>query len=235
MAGTGAGSVAPPSQNWMAEEIADLDRRLRELFAIASGGKAIAVAVQTGLGTLASSGTTWAGPVDSPSTVSAGSSVAAGTTVTAVTTVSGANGVFSAGISSVGAYNTDVSLLSGARQTVWQHNSGVYGFAPSSRETKTNVEPVPFTAADVLAVSPRIFQYKAQVAIREDPTNGQYNPDYSVPWEVGLMAEDLIAHNMSCFVFWNEDGTPRGINYDLFGAVAPLVVLAEFAKTIPTA
>jgi len=210
MAGTGAGFVVPPGDDAVWVAIRDLNAKLQELYAIASGGKAIATAVQTGLGTLASSGTTWAGPVASPSFV------------TALT------GTFSSSLSSVGAYNTDVSLLAGARQTVWQHNSGIYGFAPSSITTKTNLKPVPFTAADVRAVSPFMFQYKAQLAIREDPENEQYNPDYKVPWEIGLMAEHLIAHNMSCFVFWDEDGvTPRGINYDLFGAIAPLVVLAD--------
>jgi hypothetical protein len=129
-----------------------------------------------------------------------------------------------------------VSLLSGARQTVWQHNSGVYGFAPSSIKTKTNLKPVPFSAADVLAVTPYVFQYRGQVAIRDDPDNDEYDPDYVVPWEIGLMAEHLIEHNMACFVFWDPDGvTPRGINYDLFGAIAPLVVLADQERRLRAA
>jgi len=187
-----------------------LESAYQVILGIAGSAKALAAAIQTGLGNLASSGTTWAGPVSSPSFVN------------------GSTGAFSSSLSSVGAYNTDVSLLAGARQTVWQHNSGIYGFAPSSEKTKANLKAVPFTAADVRAVSPFMFQYKAQLAIRDDPTNEQYDPDYVVPWEIGLMAEHLIAHKMSCFVFWDEDGvTPRGINYDLFGAIAPLVVLAD--------
>jgi len=204
------GDQVPPGNDAVWRAINDLKQSFQQLFAQASGAKNIATAVQTGLGTLAGSGTTWAGPVASPSFVN------------------GSTGTFSTSLSSVGAYNTDVSLLAGARQTVWQHNSGIYGFAPSSIATKTNLKSVPFTAADVRAVSPFMFQYKAQLAIREDPTNEQYDPDYVVPWEIGLMAEHLIDHNMSCFVFWDEDGvTPRGINYDLFGAIAPLVVLAD--------
>jgi hypothetical protein len=150
------------------------------------------------------------------------------TTVAATGAVSGSSGAFSSSLSSPGAYTTDVSTLPGARQTVWQHNSGVYGFAPSSIVTKTNLGPVPFTADDVRAVSPFIFQYKAQLAIRDDPENAFYDPGYGPSWEIGLMAEHLIAHNMACFVFFEEDGeTPKGINYDLFGAIAPLVVLAD--------
>ena len=138
------------------------------------------------------------------------------------------SGTFPSGLSSSGAYGTDVSTLSGPRQQVWQHNSGVYGYAPSSIVKKTNLEPVPFTAADVLAVQPFVFQYKSQLAIRDDPENPYFDPGYVIPWEIGLMAEHLIAHNMGCFVFYEEDGiTAKGINYDLFGAIAPLVVLAD--------
>jgi hypothetical protein len=220
------GDQVPAGADDSLRRIAALEASNNQMIGLVGSAKALATAVQTGLGNLATSGTTWAGPVASPSTVTA-------STVTASSSVSAPQGTFSSGLSSVGAYNTNVSLLAGARQTVWQHYSGVYGYAPSSRELKTNLEPVPFTAADVLAVTPQMFQYKAQVAIREDPEHPNYDPAYVVPWEVGLMAEDLIAHNMACFVFWNEDGTPRGINYDLFGAVAPLVVFAELAKLLP--
>lgn len=150
------------------------------------------------------------------------------TTVSASGAVSGSSGTFNTSLSSPGAYTTDVSTLPGARQTVWQHNSGVYGFAPSTLAVKTNLGPVPFTADDVRAVSPYVFQYKSQLAIRDDPENPYYDPTYEPSWEIGLMAEHLIEHKMACFVFFEEDGvTPKGINYDLFGAIAPLVVLAD--------
>jgi len=150
-----------------------------------------------------------------------------GATVAASGQVSGNTGVFPGALSSVGAYNNDLSLIAGARQTVWQHNTGPYGFSPSSILSKTNLTKPPFSAADVLAVQPFLFQYKGQVAIKTDPKNAAYDPAYVVPWEIGLMAEHLIAHNMGCFVFYHDDGTPKGINYDLFGAIAPLVVLAD--------
>jgi hypothetical protein len=66
------------------------------------------------------------------------------------------------------------------------------------------------------------------LAIKTDPDNANYDPDYVVPWDVGLMAQDLIDHNMSCFVVFEEDGaTPKTINYDLFGAIVPLVLDAD--------
>jgi hypothetical protein len=79
-----------------------------------------------------------------------------------------------------------------------------------------------------------VFQYKSQLAIRDDPENAFYDPTYVAAWEIGLMAEELIEHNRSMFVFFEEDGvTPKGINYDLFGAIAPLVVLADIAARLP--
>lgn len=163
----------------------------------------------------------------SPTTVNASGAVS-GSSGAFSGAVTGGSGTFSSSLSSPGAYTTDVSTLPGARQTVWQHNSGVYGFAPSTLAMKTNLGPVPFTADDVRAVSPYVFQYKSQLAIRDDPENPYYDPTYEPSWEIGLMAEHLIEHKMGCFVFFEEDGvTPKGINYDLFGAIAPLVVLAD--------
>lgn len=191
-----------------------LEQSYGVLLGLVGSAKALAQAIQVGLGNLASSGTLWQGPVASPSTLAA------------ATSVSAPQGTFSSGINSVGAYNTDVSLLAGARQPTWQHNSGVFGFAPSTIASKTDLGPVPFIAEDVMAVQPFIYHYKGQIAIRDDPDNESYDPNYAVPWDIGLMAEHLIEHNMGCFVFWEADGiTPKGINYDLFGAIAPLVVL----------
>lgn len=158
----------------------------------------------------------------SPTTVSASGAIAS------AADVSGASGTFSSSLSSPGAYGTDVSALPGGREATWQHNSGVFGFAPSTKTAKTNAKPVAFTAADVRAVLPYLYQYRSQIAIRTDPQNAHYDPTYTVPWEVGLMAEDLIAHNMGCFVVFEPDGvTPKTINYDLFGAVVPLVLDAD--------
>ncbi len=91
-----------------------------------------------------------------------------------------------------------------------------------------NLSDLPFTAVDARAVRGYLFQYKGQQAIRDDPENANYDPAYKVPWDVGLMAEDLIAHNMACFVVFEEDGvTAKTINYDLFGAIVPLVLDAD--------
>ncbi|GLU88963.1 hypothetical protein [Agromyces sp. NBRC 114283] len=164
------------------------------------------------------------------------SKIASPGNISPVNVTASGGGSFAASLSSVGAYNTDVSAMAGARQSVWQHNSGVYGYAPSTIESKANLGPVPFTAADVLAVQPWMYQYRAQMAIRDDAENPYYDPDYVVPWEIGLMAEHLIAHNMECFVVLQDDGvTPKTIDYMLFGAIAPLVVLADMESRLRSA
>lgn len=163
--------------------------------------------------------------VASPGNIAPVNVAATGAISAAGAVTAGGSGTFPGGLSSSGAYGTDVSTMSGARQSVWQHNSGVYGYAPSSITKKTNFRDVPFSASDVLAVAPYVFQYKAQIEIRTDPENEWYDPAYVPTWEIGLMAEHLVTAGLGAFVFYEEDGTtPKGINYDLFGAVAGLVV-----------
>lgn len=159
---------------------------------------------------LAASGVTWAGPV----------------------TTSG-EGDFAAGLRSTGAAALDLSTISGSRQPAWQHiASGRYGYAPSTLAEKRNVRPVPFTAAEVLAVAPRVFWYRGQLDIRDNPDNPAYNPEHQVPDEIGLIAEELIAAGLEIFVVVDDDGTPRGVHYELFGAVAALVVGADHEARI---
>lgn len=196
-------------ENPTGTQTADAVRQLRQLV------DNLATEIQN----VASSGATWTGPVADPTAT--GLSTAGG--VTAIGTLRG-----DAGLTSVGAAVLDLSTIPGSRQNVWQHiASGRYGFAPSTRESKMNLSEMPFTATDARAVKGWLFQYKGQLAIRNDESNPNYDPDYVVPWDVGLMAEDLIAHNMRCFVVFNDDGSTKTINYDLFGALVPLVLDAD--------
>jgi len=159
--------------------------------------------------------------------ISASGNVSA-TNLTASGTV---NGV--AALKSVGAYSTDVTALPGGRQTVWQHNSGVYGYAPSTSVKKTNVRPVDFTAKNVIDCTPSIFAYKAQIDIRDNPENEFYDPDYVVPDEVGLFAENLINNKLEAFVIFDSDGiTPTGVDYANFGAVANLVAVRDLHERL---
>ncbi len=165
---------------------------------------------------LAASGVTWQGPV------STGGGI----------TASG-EGNFAAGLRSTGAAALDLSTISGSRQPAWQHiATGRYGYAPSTLAEKRNVRPVPFTAAEILAVAPRLFWYRGQLDIRDNPENPAYDPEHQVPDEIGLIAEELIAAGLEMFVVVDDDGTPRGVHYELFGAVAALVVGADHEARI---
>lgn len=150
----------------------------------------------------------------------------------------GGTGSFAAGLTSVGSAGLDLSTIPGTRQTAWQHvATGRYGYAPSTLESKTNLnQQLPFTAEDVYAVTPYVYEYVAQIAIRDDPTNEFYNPNYVVPLEIGLVAQHLIEHNMGAFVVYQPDGvTPKTIDYPLFGAIANLVAARDLNRRMTAA
>lgn len=147
--------------------------------------------------------------------------------VTAGGTVTGTSG-----LTSPGGYALDVTTLPGARTTAWWHNSGRLGQTSSSIAKKIDLTTLPFTAADIRAVQPYMFRYIAQVEIRNDPNNPNYDPTYPVPWEVGFMAEHFLANNLDLFVWFNEDGTPGGIHYAEFGAVAAVVLAMDHEKRL---
>lgn len=129
------------------------------------------------------------------------------------------------GITSPGVYSTDVTALPGARTSVWVHNTGVFGQTISSKRFKTHIEDATYTAEQILSIAPRMFQYQAQAEIRDDPANAYYDPNYVVPTELGMIAEELVDAGLGLLVFYENDGvTPRGIHYELFGAIAALVI-----------
>jgi hypothetical protein len=135
-------------------------------------------------------------------------------------------------VSAIDPYNFDVTTLPGSRRTVSVHVSGRFGQTVSSIVKKTNLGELPFTAADLLAIAPYVFEYRAQIDIRDNPKNPCFNPEYEVPTELGLMAEHLVDRGLDLFVYLNEDGSPADINYALFGAVASLVVGADHERRL---
>lgn len=143
--------------------------------------------------------------------------------------VTTANGSFDAGLTSVGAAGLDLSTIPGGRQIVYQHvASGRYGFAPSRLDSKVDVsDQLPFGAADVYRAIPFVWHYVNQIAIRDDPTNEYHDPAYSVPLELGLVADYLVDNNLSSFVVFNDDGKPKTVDLALFGAIANLVAVRD--------
>jgi hypothetical protein len=147
--------------------------------------------------------------------------------------VSGSTGTFNGGLVSTAVYST---VISGTRTATWTQNDGTMGTAPSSIRFKTNVEPVAWDDARFLAImaaSAKYYQYKAELAKRDDPTaSGYVGPDYHVHTVVGYIAEELHAAGLWEVVIYEreEDGSPKlddagqvipfGVHYELLGIYA---------------
>jgi len=143
------------------------------------------------------------------------------------------NSTLTGGITSTGVAGFNVTTLPGGRSAVWIHDaSGVMGQTTSSIVYKMDLGELPFTATDFIATSPYVYHYRAQVDIRDNPENPFYDPDYEVPWEVGYMAEHLVENNLGLFVLYDSEGVPKNIMYDLFGAVAAVVIGREHDRAI---
>ena len=160
--------------------------------------------------------------------------VNAGTTITAAghITSTGGRGYFASTLYSVGSSATDLSALAGLRQNAWQlytgPNIGLYGYSPSSFRSKTHWQKVNYTAAQFLACFPYVYEYRGQVAIRDDKRHPNHDPNYVVPLEIGYLAELLIKNGLGIFVTM-KDGVPIGIDYAAFAAVGMTVIGREMS------
>lgn len=145
------------------------------------------------------------------------------------------SGRFDGGLNSTGASATDLSLVAGGRQPSWQMysgaNIGLYGYAPSTIQAKMNLQPSPYSAEAFIACAPMIYEYIGQVDIRDNPENPEYDPNYVVPIEAGLMAEHLMENGLDVFVIF-RDGVPATIDYAGFAAVAAVTIGRAQAGTI---
>jgi hypothetical protein len=141
----------------------------------------------------------------------------------------------SGALKSAGAAGTDLGTIPGNRRSAWQiydgANIGLYGYSTSSIETKMNLEKVSYTPGQFLACIGFLYEYRGQVAIRDDPENEYYDPAYKVPEEVGYMAEHLIANGLEQFVTMFQ-GEPIGIDYAAFAAIGMTVIGREHENRI---
>jgi len=130
-----------------------------------------------------------------------------------------------AGLTSVGAANFDVTTLPGGRDALWINTAtGRIGQTSSTLRKKTNLRPVEYTAEQFLAVAPTLYEYLAQLAIRDDPENPNYDPQYVVPTDVGVIAEHLIEAGLDAFVIFDGEGLPANVDYGRFAAIGLLVI-----------
>lgn len=71
------------------------------------------------------------------------------------------------------------------RRGAWLGNDGRLGYASSSAAKKANIRDAAIDPEAVLAIAPRLFNYRAELAKQAE------NPDYHVATEFGAIAEEL--------------------------------------------
>ena len=200
------GYVVPPDGPLgdLIQAITDVKRRIRELEA--PTGTQTAEALQQIQDILAG--------LLNPSSITTTGSVTAGTTVNAGTNVNVGGYVYTPA-----GYGYDITYT---RRSAWLGNDGRLGYASSSREKKTNIRDAKIDPKAVLAIVPRLFKYRAEVA------KNRKDPDYEAATEFGAIAEELHDLGLTEVVFY-EDGKPAGIHYDLLGLLA--IVAAQSVNT----
>lgn len=152
----------------------------------------------------------------------------------APTSVTASGGISAGGDLSVGgqfncvdSYNFDITYT---RRTAWLGNDGRLGYASSSRTKKTAIRPANIDVDAFLSLEPQSFEYIAQHAWKQfaatlpedDP---RYNPDYQVPTDEGLIAEEMVEAGLSQYVIFDAEGNPEGIEYSML--VVPLLAVAR--------
>lgn len=84
------------------------------------------------------------------------------------------------------------------------------GYVASSRREKKNIEPLSYTAEQVLSVAPVQYNYNSE--------------DDSAPKHPGMIAEDLHDAGLHGFVSYDKEGLPASINYEFYVAALQQVV-----------
>lgn len=143
-------------------------------------------------------------------------------------TFAGAVG-FGSTITSPVTYNTDLGSIPGAHRTLWVKDSGLFGFASSSRERKTEIEPLDLDVDAVLSIEPKTFRYREAVHRWEEMPEDERGPEPGL--EVGFIAEELDDAGLGAFVFYDGEGRPEGIEYSML-VVAQQAALRALAARL---
>lgn len=192
--GTRFGSV----KNWVRTKLAELQETVTDLVTDAMAGYYTKAETDS--------------KVANPGNIAPGNVTASGA-VTAAGAVSGDSGTFSASLSSVGAYNTLVTG-GGTYRATWQHETGFFGYAPSSRRFKTDIQSFTPDVEALEALRVVVFRYLA-------------SPPYDQaqqPLTVGLIAEEVHELGLHWLVDYDDNGEPFGVKYELLGLAALMLV-----------
>jgi hypothetical protein len=105
-------------------------------------------------------------------------------------------------------------IVTNSPRNVSVDSSGVYGYVPSSRQFKQDIEPAAVTVDQVLALQLVLFRYIKEVEEKGDLAE--------IEW--GLIAEDVDALGLDWLVDYDGEGKPFGLKYDRLAlALLPVV------------
>ena len=133
-----------------------------------------------------------------------GGSVVIGTTTVGLGVINGsyvwANGVYG-------------NTLSTAYRSVYVSSTGTYdqlGYVASSRRYKKDIEPLSYTAEQILSVAPVQYRYNEE--------------DETAPMHAGMIAEDMHDAGLHGFISYDSEGLPQTINYEFYVSALQQVV-----------
>lgn len=136
-------------------------------------------------------------------------------------TITGGGDIRSSGGYLVSPAGPAFDITTGRTAAWWRNSDGRLAFASSSREKKTNIRDSDVDPLAVMDLAVRAFNYRAEVAKRDDPDYPEYEgPEYHVALEFGLIAEE--AHDLGLWqvVIYKDHWKPIGIHYELLGLLA---------------
>lgn len=148
-----------------------------------------------------------------------------------IATAFGSNVAFGGTLTSVTTFNTDIGGLAGSRRAMWMHDSGLFGWASSSRDRKTEIEPANIDAAALLSIEPKTFRYLAAIKNYDELPDDEKPGREPLP-EVGLIAQDLDEAGLGHFVDYGPDGAIEGINYTMLVVALLAVDRAQQAELV---
>ena len=226
----------PSELGWLVDELDGLSARLRTLEAPSGEALSSTVAkLQSFVSDIQAQLDAWVASrwtnaqITAQITSQINSKLAGSVTIGGAGTISGA-ATFGSTITSPVTYSTDIGSIPGAHRTLWVKDSGLFGFASSSRERKTEIQPLDLDVDAVLSIEPRSFRYREAVRRYEEMDEDE-RAGLEPRREVGFIAEELDDAGLGSFVFYDGEGRPEGIEYSML-VVAQQAVLRDLAARV---
>jgi hypothetical protein len=125
----------------------------------------------------------------------------------------------SANMYSVGAYNSDLSAVSG-RRTMWIGPDGRMGHTASSRQFKQDIESFEWSYENLRRVRVVLFRYISAVEMF----------GHNAALEFGVIAEEIHDLGLTFLVDYDKFGKPYSVHFQMFGFLA--IYLAQLQGDI---